>query len=154
MDGWSVRDGFFYQLGFNTVLLKQQSTFYEFWLFDLVNNVHVIFFENILHLISIVVNMVDQVNGYYVDDRFAVKTHREFEYFTRNDIVHSSDYNPTKLREIAQNAHKFADEYLNDESIDCFMINMLRLYNFYLFDSSSMRKGNATCPMKVLNLDD
>merc|ERR1711920_855730 len=95
LDGNSVRDGFFYQLGFDAVILKQMSSVYEFWLFDLVNKEHVIFFENILHLISIVVNMVDQVNGYYVNGQVnGVKTKREFEYFTRDDIVHSSDYNP------------------------------------------------------------
>eukprot|EP01084_Bolivina_argentea_P143685 252261_1 len=155
LDGNSVRDGFFYQLGFNAVMLKQLTSVYEFWLFDLENNKHVIFFENLLHLISIVTNMIDQVNGYYVNTKInSDKSQIQFDYWRRNDIVQASDYNPEKLQQIAHNSRVFMDEFLNEESVDCFMINMLKVYNHYLFDVDSVKKSTTDCKMKKLILDD
>ena len=157
-DGNSVRDGMFYQLEFGTVLLKQLTTIYEWWLFDLVNHRDVIFFENILHLISIVTNMVDQVNGYYLNKKINDgNSKKQFKFLTRNDegVIHKSDYNPDKLEKIAMNGPKFMDEYLNEESVDCYMINMLRVYNHYLFDSNSVTKSDIEdCKMTKLILND
>eukprot|EP01083_Nonionella_stella_P177176 622026_1 len=158
MDGNSVRDGLFYQLEFGAVILKHLSPMYEFWLFDLENFKHVIFFENVLDLISIVTNMVDRVNQWYTYTGPLREIHLygqdEFRYFVNKDNIHASQYNADKLREIAANAKAFAKEYLNEESVDCYMINMLRMYNHYLFDPGSIQKSSSKCRMTELNLHD
>merc|ERR1712060_559287 len=113
---------------FDAVLLKQRTSIYEFWHFDLVDGRDVVYFENILHLISIVTNMVDQVNGYYVSKMInGVKHKVRFEYFRRDDIPQKSPFNAHLLRQEARNGKTFAEQYLAKQSVDCFMINMLKL---------------------------
>lgn len=153
LNGNSVRDGMWYQMDFDAVLLKQRTPIYEFWHFDLEDGRDVVFFENILHLIAIVTNMVDQVHGFYVNKEInAVRNRVQFEYFRRNDIPQKSPFNMQRLRQIASNGRLFAKRYLEPQSVDCFMINMLRLYNHYLFDSQSLRPSQAQCPMTELVL--
>ena len=156
LDGNSVRDGMLYQMDFDAVMLKQRSPIYEFWHFDLEHGRDLLLFENVLHLIAVVTNLVDQVHGYYAESgrRFGEKNRPQFAYFGRDDVPQRSPFNVHALRRIASNARRFVAEFLNQRSVDCFMLNMLRLYNHFLFDTESLRPSQAQCPMTELVLDD
>ena len=136
LDGVSVRDSLMYQMKMGMIILKQLTTNVEFWYFDVINGFHWIVFENIPHLISIVTNLVSQVDGFYDE---GILKQNEYEYLS-NHLMTEFNYN--KLKEITENSKTFINEYLNETNIDCFFIHMLQLYNHYLFDVNSINKSS------------
>ena len=45
-----------------------------------------------------------------------------------------------RLRDIGRNGRDFVDNYLNDDCVDCFIVHMIQLYNYYFFDETSVIK--------------
>lgn len=146
MDGVTVRDSLIYQMLYGSVLLKQLSTMYEYFYWDLKNEYHLIIWENIIDLINIVINLVDTMDVYLnKNDGFRMKQMMsngtfddEFEYLYKQNLTH---YNNEKLEEITRNSKKFIHEYLNDDAVDCYMIHLLQVYNEYVFDVNSLEKS-------------
>eukprot|EP01083_Nonionella_stella_P143649 446859_1 len=104
LDGNSVRDAFPKQLSMNAVVLKQKSSFKEFWYYNLMDQEHMIEWKDMKELNRTVYELV---NG-------------------KVDV--------DKQREIARKGRAFVDEYLRDECMDCFVIHMIQLYNHYFFN--------------------
>eukprot|EP01084_Bolivina_argentea_P049998 91937_1 len=48
------------------------------------------------------------------------------------------NFNDDELYKIAMNGYKFANGYLNVDSINCFMVHMIQIYNEYFFDEFSI----------------
>lgn len=139
LDGISVRDALIYQMKMGCIILKQLTTNYEWWYFDIINNYHWILFENISHLISIVINLVNQIHGYYKSQKLNdVLFQNEFKYLLNHSMT---SFNYNKLKKITENSKKFINEYLNKTNVDCFFIHMLQIYNYYLFDTKSINKS-------------
>jgi len=109
IDGSSVRDGFPQNVGTSNVILKQKSKLREFWYYDLVNNVHLIEWTSVPHLISIVKNITSHV---------ANKDTKMVQF----------------LYNISLNGQAFVENYLTDEkSYDCFILHMLHIYTKYFY---------------------
>eukprot|EP01083_Nonionella_stella_P027401 75440_1 len=111
VDGNSVRDAFPKQLGIGSIVLKQKSQFIEFWYPDLINHYHVIEWTDYKELKDIMYNL------------------------TNNRI------DMEKQKQIARNGRYFVDTYLVDSCIDAFVIEMMRIYNYYFFDEESVTKS-------------
>eukprot|EP00484_Ammonia_sp_Unknown_P024560 CAMPEP_0197028844 /NCGR_PEP_ID=MMETSP1384-20130603/8434_1 /TAXON_ID=29189 /ORGANISM="Ammonia sp." /LENGTH=594 /DNA_ID=CAMNT_0042457905 /DNA_START=360 /DNA_END=2141 /DNA_ORIENTATION=- len=109
IDGYAVRDAFSRQMNEETVLLKQNSNYVEFWYHDLVNHRHFILWNNVSHLLQIV-----------------------------HDMRKHGDPSNATLAEIALNAKRFGRDYLNIDSVNCFQIHMLQLYTHYFYDAESI----------------
>ena len=141
MDGVTVRDSMIYQMLYGSVVLKQLSTMYEYFYWDLVNNYHLITWETILDLISIVINLVDTMNVYLkLDDGFRMNHswsngtfNDEFEYLYTQKLTY---YNNEKLEKITENAKRFIRENLRDNDVDCYMIHLLQIWNEYILMST------------------
>ena len=89
---------------------------------------------------SIVINLVDQIEGYYKSDILNDGlTKSEYKYLLKNNMT---SYNYNKLKQITENSKIFIDDYLSENNVDCFMIHMLQIYNKYIFDVDSMTLSN------------
>eukprot|EP01083_Nonionella_stella_P120477 361073_1 len=140
LDGVSVRDSLMYQMQMGAVILKQLTPNYEWWYFDLINGHHWILFENISHLMSIVINIVNQVDGYYRSTELnGALSKREYSYLLNHSMT---SYTYDTLREITENSKAFIDQYLDEASVDCWFIHMIQIYNKYLFDVESLNKSS------------
>ncbi len=122
IDGYSVRDSFVYNLEFGAVILTlAQTGNREFWSDDLVDGEHHILFRDLPHLIRLMRHFDSVVDRYEVEGVRGGEVEAEY----------------LRLSGIASAAQQFAAEYLSRESIDCFAVNTLRIYNHYLFDARS-----------------
>eukprot|EP01083_Nonionella_stella_P093334 261553_1 len=50
-----------------------------------------------------------------------------------------SQSNNNQLYQIASNGQTYAQTHLNIDSIDCFMVHMLQIYNAYFYDNTSIK---------------
>ena len=140
VDGYGVRDNLLYQLLSGSIVLKQLSTLIEFWYFDLMDNEHVIYWENIMELICTVIKLVDSIE---TEHRWESGTlsgvnkwmQKNWEYLVAHNMT---KYNDERLRQITENAKEFVYDYLSQDNMDCFFVHMLQIYNFYFFDTSSL----------------
>ena len=142
IDGYGVRDNLMYQMLSGSIILKQLSTLIEFWYYDLIDNKHVIFWENILDLINIVIRVVDSLEVKHRKKSgtltgFHSWILRNWDYMVQNNMT---KYDYKKLNKITQNAKEFVNDYLGKNNMDCFFIHMLEIYNYYFFDSKSLPK--------------
>eukprot|EP01083_Nonionella_stella_P093336 261557_1 len=106
IDGLGVRDALSRQIRYQSVILKQQSSYKEFWYYDLINNNNSIYWNDLNHL---------------------------------KQIVDGRQYNNNQLYQIASNGQTYAQTHLNIDSIDCFMVHMLQIYNTYFYDDTSIK---------------
>eukprot|EP01084_Bolivina_argentea_P173301 300160_1 len=140
IDGYGVRDNLMYQLMSGSIILKQLSSLIEFWYYDLVDGKDVIFWENILDLINIVIKLVDSIDvKHRMKSGSLTGFHswilNNWDYMIQNDMT---KYNYKKLKEITENAKAFVKDYLGADNMDCFFIHMLEIYNHYFFDVKSL----------------
>merc|ERR1712113_691898 len=142
IDGHGVRDNLYYQLLSGSVILKQLSTLIEFWYYDLVDDEHVIYWENILDLINGVIKMVDSMD---IKHRKKSSSLTGFNRWMRTNWNHMVNHNLTRyndetLRRITENAKTFVQDHLSADNMDCFFVHMLQIYNHYFYDTESLPK--------------
>eukprot|EP01083_Nonionella_stella_P114869 340009_1 len=142
IDGYGVRDNLMYQMLSGSIILKQLSTLIEFWYYDLIDNKHVLLWENILDLINVVIKVVDSVD---VHHRFAAGKLTGYNGWIKRNWMHliennMTKYNYDKLKKITENAKEFVADYLGENNMDCFFVHMIEIYNYYFFDVKSLPK--------------
>ena len=115
MDGYSVRDGLMYQMEMGAVILKQVSANFEWWHWNARDGVEWINFDGTAQLISTVVKLVNSVSDPFSEDQ---------------------------LRNITVNSKLFVDDYLSEDNVDCFFIQMLTIYNRFIFDADSVTRSD------------
>ena len=140
IDGYGVRDNLIYQMLSGSIILKQLSTLIEFWYFDLIHNKHVIFWENILDLINIVIRLVDSLKPKHRKNSKSLTGYHQWIlknwiYMVDNNMT---KYNDQKLKKITENAKEFVADYLGQNNMDCFFVHMIEIYNHYFFDIESL----------------
>lgn len=134
IDGNSVRDGFLNSLIYNNqIILKHSSYYKEFWYHDLINYKHLIYYTNtsdIVDKMKIINHVVDVVERYGNRNRNRKRKENGIAsyYFEFYDL----------LVNITVNSEIFGRDYLNQDCYACFLLHMLEMYNYYLFDSSSV----------------
>eukprot|EP01083_Nonionella_stella_P293663 998774_1 len=124
LDGTSSRDAFARQMRYETLILKQLSKSKEFWHYDLINNSNVVLWSDVNELIDIVGNIGARV-----------------------DNGEDSD-----LIRIVRNRGKYVSTHFNSESVHCFMLKMLDVYNTYFYDAHSTQINNKT-DIEIISLD-
>lgn len=109
LDGISLPDRFPRQLSYGSVILKQESEFYEFWWDDLIPNKDYIAFKNPAQLIEMI-NYFESPQG------------------KSNTTLQSW------LQEIAKNGRRKMEQTANiftEERMACYAINMLQNYQLF-----------------------
>ena len=142
IDGYGVRDNLMYQMLSGSIILKQLSTLIEFWYFDLIDNKHVVFWENILDLINVVIRLVDSLEPKHRKNSKSLTGYHDWilknwDYMIKNNMT---KYNHHRLKESTENAKEFVADYLGQNNMDCFFVHMIEIYNHYFFDPKSLPK--------------
>ena len=140
IDGYGVRDNLYYQLLSGSVILKQLSTLIEFWYYDLVDNEHVIFWENVLDLINTVIKVVDSTDIKHRKRSSSLTgwnrwMKQNYQFLVGHNLTR---YNNDTLRRISENAKEFVADHLSADNMDCFFVQMLQIYNHYFYDIDSL----------------
>ncbi len=139
IDGNSVRDAFPKQLAIGSIILKQVSTYKEFWYYDIKNNSQVIKWIDYDNLSNILNNLILGLN------------------LNATYSLNKLFYTIKKQKQIARNGREFVDNKLNDHCLDCFVIHMIQVYNYYFFNKKSIKLSscdiliNKTSLLKILN---
>eukprot|EP01083_Nonionella_stella_P036914 100693_1 len=116
IDGIATRDALARTLQYkDTVNIMYNSSKYEFWYLDLKDNNDV--------------NIPARPNVIQFNDA------SQYLNITQS-IINDNNAN---LDRIANNAHIFSKTYLNLDNVNCFVLEMFKIYATYFFDSSSVR---------------
>ena len=118
-----MRDSLLLNMKSGSVIFKQKSNFKSFWHFDLENEENIMIFDTNYQLLSIAKSIIED-----------------------ND----TKYHQSFLNNLTENAKQFINQYFDDNNVDCYFLNVLQVYNQFLFDSDSIKLGNN---MVCINCD-
>ena len=109
IDGLTTRDAFARQMYYDTVMLKENTIKKEFWYYDLVDKHDIFLFDNETHLVDIMRGLQD-------------------------GTIMSLD----EQMKMANGLYNYAVTHFDEDSLDCFMVNMFKIYNHFFYDSRSV----------------